>query len=228
MANSPVSNLPIVALSDVPDANALSSSLTTALDHITVPKYATTAARDAANTAPTTGDICYVTGTGRGYYSYGGSGWLGPYQLDQAWQTWTPTWSTSTGSHTPSIGNGVYTCRYFQMGKLVTIIFQVVFGSTTNFGSSVTGSDNWTFTLPVSATVSFPTNMMFSAQPSNATAVPVWASVDSSGLLEFGLSGARVDGTAAANTGNLDSITPASGLWTSGSKLAGGGQYVAA
>lgn len=59
--NTPVSNLPYVQLTDVPDANALSQGLATALDHIVIPKYANSTARDAANTSPIAGDMCYIS-----------------------------------------------------------------------------------------------------------------------------------------------------------------------
>ena len=42
------------------------------------------------------------------------------------WQTWTPTYTSLT------VGNGTVTARYQQIGKLVTVYYKLVFGSTTS------------------------------------------------------------------------------------------------
>lgn len=57
---SPVAGLPWKALTDPPNANALNEDLTTALDHVVIPKYSTTTARDLANPTPVGGDLCRV------------------------------------------------------------------------------------------------------------------------------------------------------------------------
>jgi hypothetical protein len=64
------------------------------------------------------------------------------------WTTYTPTWTTSTGLHLPSLGNATVACRAFKLGRKVDVQLAITFGSTTNFGASVTGSDNWNFSLP--------------------------------------------------------------------------------
>jgi hypothetical protein len=43
------------------------------------------------------------------------------------WTTWSPTYSNLT------IGNGTVTARYQQIGKLVTVFWKLVWGSTTSF-----------------------------------------------------------------------------------------------
>jgi hypothetical protein len=55
------------------------------------------------------------------------------------WQTWSPTIGNFT------IGNGTANYRYSQIGKTVTVDFNIVIGSTT----SVSGNPN--FSLPVEA-----------------------------------------------------------------------------
>lgn len=56
-----------------------------------------------------------------------------------AWTSFTPTWTNLTPGNATNIG------RYIQVGKKVTIITQIVFGSTSSMGS------NPTLTLPVTA-----------------------------------------------------------------------------
>lgn len=97
MAVTPVSSLPIVQLTDAADANAASAALTTALDHIVIPKYASSAARDAANPSPTSDDLCSIGNAG--FYYYDGS----------AWQPWgTPL----RGSRTTSLSIGTSLTTY--------------------------------------------------------------------------------------------------------------------
>jgi hypothetical protein len=64
------------------------------------------------------------------------------------WITWTPTWTTSSGLHTPSWGNTAPIFRAFKMGRRVEVQFDIVFGSTVNFGTTPGTSDNWLFSLP--------------------------------------------------------------------------------
>jgi hypothetical protein len=78
----------------------------------------------------------------------GWSAWRKENFTPGAWVSYTPTWTTQTGLHLPSFGNATVDCRYFKVGRKVDVRFNIVFGSTTNFGSSVTGSDNWWFGLP--------------------------------------------------------------------------------
>ncbi|WP_432193818.1 hypothetical protein [Streptomyces sp. bgisy027] len=73
--------------------------------------------------------------------------------ISPTWQDWTPVWTTSTGSATPSLGNAVLTCRYAVAATTCWGKFDVVFGSTTNFGASPTTGDNWRFSLPLAASI---------------------------------------------------------------------------
>ncbi len=58
------------------------------------------------------------------------------------WTAYTPTWATPVG-----LGNGTLAGRYIAAGDLCHFSLQLVFGSTTNPGTST----GWTFTLPVVA-----------------------------------------------------------------------------
>lgn len=58
------------------------------------------------------------------------------------WQSYTPTWTAA--SVNPSIGNGVFTAKYVQVGKTVTYSISLTFGSTTT-----PGSGEYAFTFPI-------------------------------------------------------------------------------
>lgn len=77
--HSPVANIRIAESTDSANAHTLINDAVLDLDHLVIPKYANTTARDAANPTPTTGDICYVTAL-PGYYVYASSSW-------HPWQT---------------------------------------------------------------------------------------------------------------------------------------------
>lgn len=65
-----------------------------------------------------------------------------PSRIDWTWTSYTPTWTSFSGS--PSIGNGTMVGRYIKIGRLVTFNFGLIVGSTTTFGTGT-----WTFTLPI-------------------------------------------------------------------------------
>jgi hypothetical protein len=50
------------------------------------------------------------------------------------WITYTPTWATA-GTQ-PSFGNAVVSGRYKKIGKTILFSIDIVFGSTTTFGTS--------------------------------------------------------------------------------------------
>ena len=70
--------------------------------------------------------------------------------ISPTWQDWTPVWTTSTGVNTPSFGNAALACRYALSATSCWGTFEVIFGSTNNFGGGGS-SDNWRFSLPVAA-----------------------------------------------------------------------------
>jgi hypothetical protein len=63
-----------------------------------------------------------------------GSGWL---SWDTAWQTYTPTLTFGGGTIT-SLGNAVFSARYFRTGKKIDVQVGYTVGSTTSYG--VTGN----------------------------------------------------------------------------------------
>jgi hypothetical protein len=70
-----------------------------------------------------------------------------------AWTVYTPTITADGGGF--SLGNGVASGRYKQIGKTVFFHAKLVYGSTTS-----PGSGHWNFSLPVTA---YDTNFTFSA-----------------------------------------------------------------
>ncbi len=83
--------------------------------------------------------------------SGGWSSWKKLITDPGAWTAYTPAWTTSSGANTPSLGNASNGTKYHKIGRRVTIMFDIVFGTTTNFGASPTTTDNWRFSLPVPA-----------------------------------------------------------------------------
>lgn len=67
-------------------------------------------------------------------------------QLTIPYSSYTPTWG-ATGV-APALGNGVSQGRYVQVGKLVHFMMDFNPGSTSTFGTG-----NYTFSLPVTASV---------------------------------------------------------------------------
>jgi hypothetical protein len=140
------------------------------------------------------------------------------------WATWTPSWTTSTGLHTPSLGNASVACDYCQTGDLVTCSFDLAFGSTTNFGSGATGSDNWIFGLPgASNNASGDTLGFITLRQSDNIQLIGRVQYNGSNTIRLSIDSGRVDVTAVANTGLVDSITP--WTWASPNALHGAFQY---
>lgn len=227
MPTSPVSGLPIVQLTDIPDANAGAVSLTNALDHIIIPKYASTAARGTANPSPTEGDLCYVSAVGntKGYYCYSGSAWIGPTLLNQQSTAFTTVWNTSTGSHTPSIGNGSLAFSYMRMGSFVFVTFAIIPGTTTSFNSG-TSSDNWQLSLPFAAKGIASLQGSAVAQNTAGTAWQITPQLTlNSTVLIFLVTSAGVDNSGAfaagVNGGFVDAVTPFTWTASSGNVLRG-------
>lgn len=145
-----------------------------------------------------------------------------------AWAAWTPTWATTNGLHTPSYGNAVIDCRYARIGRTIVYYLNITFGSTTNFGAGATGSDNWTFSLPVvAATAGAPIGKVAFEAGNTSRGVSGMAQVTTgdTGTLTLYIDSMRVDGTATAG-GIADSVTPY--IWASGMRVSVVGQYEAA
>jgi hypothetical protein len=156
---------------------------------------------------------------------WNGTTWDTFQKMPGASTAWTPTWTTSTGTHSPSFGNATIDCRYFKLGRLVTFWMNITFGSTTNFGAGATSGDNWQFTLPATAAmVSYPiAGAWYEAGTSRA--VSGNAVTTSDGLnIQLYIDSAAAN-SSALTSGIVDSVSP--WAWASGSKLHIVGQYEA-
>lgn len=223
MALSPVSAIHYVILSDDPNGNTMAENIATDVDHLVVPKYATTTDRDNANPSPQGGDRCYITGTG--YYEYQDTGWVAD-PVFKGWSSWTPSWTTVTGVHKPSIGNGSFTCFYQKVNKLVKYFFRMDLGSTsvTNAGSASVG-DNWIFGVPVNTPVDGGGWGWAVVSPSGNAAEEEVARIDiDNGKFIFVTTGSYPDGTLPTVASSvLDAITPEN--WTTSGFIYGSGFY---
>jgi len=61
---TPKGSIPMAELTDAPNMQTYTNALGTQLDTMIVPKYSFLTDRDAANPAPTDGDMCYVAEVG--------------------------------------------------------------------------------------------------------------------------------------------------------------------
>jgi hypothetical protein len=175
------------------------------------------------------GQVVYTTDTDRFLYGKN-DGSQGELQkaLPAAWSSWTPSWSTTSGSATPSYGNATVTGHSVKLVRTVLANFEIVFGSSTNFGSSPGGSDNWQFTLPHTAarTDAAVGWAEISANSNNARG-QCRVRLASTGAFVLEVSSGRVDNTAYSGaTGVVDSISP--WTWASGYSIRGTLQYEAA
>ena len=174
---------------------------------------------------PAPGQTRYYTDTDRMLYGKldGTSGEL--QKAPGSATSWTPTWTTSTGLHSPSYGNATVDCRYWKLGKLVLFNMNVVFGSTTNFGASAATSDNWQFSLPFqSAMLTFPVGTVM-LEPGTSRGVAGDAITTADGQnITFNIGSGGVT-TAVTNSGVVDSLSP--WTWASGNKFHCVGQYEA-
>ena len=146
--------------------------------------------------------------------------------ITATWTAWTPTWSTSSGNHLPSFGNATIDCAYAQTGDLVTFRMSITFGSTTDFGTSAGTTDNWTFSLPVTAAESGINIGYWNGPIGSAKSVGGPVQLFSASLLELYIGNGHPDGTSTTNQGIADSLTP--DTWASGNRFVATGVYAAA
>ena len=149
--------------------------------------------------------------------------------ISPTWQDWVPTWTTSTGNNTPAIGNAVVDARYAVSARTVYYRLSITFGTTTNFGAAPTQSDNWRFSLPVTAAA--PTLMIGYGGIQDASAglssrMPVRVRLEVATALSLEMAGARIDAAAPTGPGLVDSVSP--WTWANGDTLALFGEYEAA
>lgn len=129
-------------------------------------------------------------------------------EMSPTWSAWTPTWTTSTGSNTPSYGNATVDCKYAQSADTVFYDFEIIFGSTTNFGGGGT-SDNWRFSLPVTASESVLIAGMGEIQGASASErFPVRARLTTTTTFEVELCGGAYNNITGNSSGLVDAATP--------------------
>lgn len=147
------------------------------------------------------------------------------------WTAWTPTWSTSSGTATPSLGNATVDCKYTKRGRKVDCRFEITFGSTTNFGSSPTTGDNWQFSLPVPVADANASLGFIELRLSNDKTCMGRAKAYATTGFRLSISSGFTDGsvmgpTGTGNTGDVDSLSPFT--WTNGSSVKGHFTYESA
>lgn len=157
---------------------------------------------------------------------WNGTAWA-DYPVLPTWQSWTPAWTTNSGSATPSFGNASVSCRYVKSGTTVHLNFQITFGSTTGFGTGPTTNDNWRFSLPVAAAATR-LGIGFAEMSANTAGNRAMArlSLTTTGAFELVMSSAQANATAVTNTGGVDSLSP--WTWASGHTIIGTATYEAA
>jgi hypothetical protein len=111
--------------------------------------FAGTAARGSAIGTATEGMTSYLEDSDS-YQSYNGSDWVSVVSTG-AWSTYTPTLTGIT------LGNGVISARFIQIGKTVHFWVIVALGST----SSVTGSVQMTLPVTKSSSMGTPIGESF-------------------------------------------------------------------
>lgn len=143
-----------------------------------------------------------------------------------AWTSWTPTWTTTSGSATPSFGNAAIDCKYSKIGRTVHYRMNITFGSTTNFGTSPSGSDNWLFSMPVAAPASgVPVGYVSMWVGSTTKATAGLAHTNSTTQIILYTGSGNVDNSTLGG-GIVDSISPLT--WANGDRLSIFGTYESA
>ncbi|WP_218108059.1 hypothetical protein, partial [Streptomyces sp. EN27] len=176
---------------------------------------------------PAVGQFLYLMDTDRVLYGKSDGTTSELQKSPGAWTSWTRTWTTSTGLRLPAYGNAAVNCRYSKVGRAVSYYMDITFGTTTNFGSSPTTSDNWVFSLPVAAAVALTPAGTAHIEPGNGQRASMAMAQVNTGAADISLhmTGPRVDGSATVS-GVVDSLTPF--VWGSTMRLTVMGQYEAA
>lgn len=149
----------------------------------------------------------------------GWSAWKKLIHDPGGWTSYTPTWTTSSGLHLPSFGNAVINCNSIKIGRKADVRFEIVFGNTTNFGSSAGTSDNWDFSLPYAAARTSDTIGWLQLQQSNDLICVGRSRLVTATTFRTSISSGMANGASVANTGDVDSLSP--WTWTDGDSLKG-------
>ena len=153
--------------------------------------FSNATARSAALTSPVEGMLTWLEDLNR-YENYNGSAWVELISIP-GWVAYTPTFTNMT------IGNATIRFRYSQIGKIVVVQGDVVFGSTT----SISGIP--VISLPVTASsLTAPSTQLGGAYAEDAgiTGYPLMMRLNSStsiNVLAFGAAGTYVNSTPVAS-----------------------------
>lgn len=153
---------------------------------------------------------------------WSGTAWTN-YPVLPTWQDWTPTWTTSSGNALPSFGNATVSGRYVKFGTTVHMTFSIVFGSTTSFGTNAASTDNWRFSLPVTAASVQPHIGFAELGASNSARTTARLYCATTGTFELLVISGQPNATAVVNSGAADASTP--WFWASGDAIRGGATY---
>lgn len=139
MPSTPRTSTPYPAPGDSPDGAAQMQALAETLEKYGIPRFASSAARDSAITAPTEGDFCYRTDIDR-IEMYEGTAWMIVQELGGSWTSYTPTLANITlGSGGSTVG------RWRRWGMDVEFEVVATFGT-----SGIAMGTGPTCSLPVS------------------------------------------------------------------------------
>jgi hypothetical protein len=139
--------------------------------------------------------------------------------ISPTWQAWSPAWTTATGANLPSYGNAVVDCSYAVSATTCYARFDILFGSTTTFGST----DNWRFSLPVPAVAAMSAGGFAELNASLGARVMARARITTTTAFELEISSGKPDATAVTNFGIVDAVSP--WTWASGHAIRGTLQY---
>ncbi|MET9086231.1 hypothetical protein ABZX77_30890 [Streptomyces sp. NPDC004237] len=156
---------------------------------------------------------------------WSGTAWTN-YPVLPTWQDWTPAWTTSSGSALPALGNATVSGRYVKFGTTVHMNFSITFGSTTTYGTGATTSDNWRFSLPVTAASVQPHIGYAELGVSNSARATARLYCATTGTFELLVVSGQPSATALTNSGAVDALTP--WTWAAGNVIKGGATYEAA
>jgi hypothetical protein len=190
------------------NSNPLGKNLALAMDPLVIPRFGSSAARDAAFPTPQNGDRCYRTDLHQDQL-YGEDGlWTGLVGVS-AWNQNAIVVSPASGTF--GMGSGSSGIRWRDTGKVVNFYFWMNFAVDSTYGTGV-----WTLTLPftlnsnavrnqpfLGQTVSSAGRFLIEGQAETSTTVSLWAvtSTTSNALARIGAS--PVPGGGTWGSGNF-------------------------
>jgi len=157
------------------------------------------------------------------------TGWSAWSVLSEAgaWTSFTPAWTTSSGSATPSYGNAVIVAKYTKTGRKVEGFLDITFGSTTNFGSSPTGADNWLLSIPVAAARAGDSVGWVELRQNNTLICMGRLRTNNTTTVLIDIASGKGDAVSISSAaGDVDSVSP--WTWASGNSIRGNFVYESA